>query len=95
MAEYDGDMTNDDEHAKRPRGRPRKHPLEGEKIKRPPGRPSLAPEDKKAIHIAVRLNRAEHEIWEAAARRKGMPLARFISEAVRQALKSDYGEGGE
>jgi hypothetical protein len=57
------------------------------------GRPVLPVEDRKIIHLAIRLCPAEHAKFEAAARRKKMPLAKFICEAVRRALKDEEGGG--
>jgi hypothetical protein len=61
--------------------------------KHPRGRPVLPVEDRKTIHLAVRLNRADYAVWKEAARKKGQPLATFISEIVRRALKDEEGGG--
>jgi hypothetical protein len=39
------------------------------------------------------LTQAEYAVWEAAAVKRKMPLAKFISETMRQALKGEEGGG--
>jgi hypothetical protein len=57
--------------------------------KRSPGRPALAPDAARTKRTIVALTDAERETLSAAAKRRKVPLARFIREAALRRAELD------
>lgn len=79
-------MDSELDTPKRPRGRP-PIPL-FPKPKRPRGRPAKDIDDKKHIRLTVRLNQAEHDLWQRLAHEEGVPLVDFINTPIRNILRN-------
>ncbi|MDR1611519.1 MAG: hypothetical protein LBT97_01920 [Planctomycetota bacterium] len=79
-------MTNDNEHVKRPRGRPRKPRPLLPPPRKPMGRPPLG-DAAKRITITVRVTSKEYELWRKRADEAGMPLTAYIVAPLRRCAR--------